>query len=246
MSREAFIDRVRSAAAAGRAYRVHAPGDLPARVGYHGAGDDPVARLAAEVTAAGGQAHVVEDVGAARAKLAELLGSLAPRSALCWQHPLLDRLDLSGLLAARGTKLLDHDALAPLPWEEARAAMLGADVGITSATYAIAETGTLAVAAAAGRERLASLLPPVHIALVERDQILPDLFDLFDVLEKTGRESTIDAREPSDAAPAINDSRPLFPGNLTMITGPSKTGDIELTLTTGVHGPGVWHVIVIR
>jgi len=230
MSRAAFMTRVRDAAAAGRAYRVHVPGNLPARVGYQGAGHDPVARLAAEVTAVGGQAHVVENLDAARAKLAELLDALAPRSALCWRHPLLDRLDLRGLLSACGAKRLDHEALSPLSTPEARAAMIEADVGITSASYAIAETGTLVVEAAAGQERLASLLPPVHIAVIERAQILADLYDLFARLEDDG----------TGPAPS------WLPSNLAMITGPSKTGDIELTLTTGVHGPGVWHVIVIR
>lgn len=230
MSRAEFMQRVRAAAAAGRAYRVHSPGELPPRVGYQGAGNDPVARLAAEITAVGGQAHLVENLDAARAKLTVLLAALAPQSALCWHHPLLDRLDLRGALKSSGTKLLDYDALAPLPWEEARVAMIAADVGITSATYAVAETGTLAVAAAAGRERLASLLPPVHIAVIEREQIVPDLFDLFDRL----------------AADATGPTPRGLPSNLVMITGPSKTGDIELTLTTGVHGPGVWHVIVIR
>jgi L-lactate dehydrogenase complex protein LldG len=73
---------------------------------------------------------------------------------------------------------------------------------------------------------LASLLPPVHIAIVERAQIVPDLFDLFAILEQ---------QIPTG-----------LPTNVALITGPSKTGDIELTLITGVHGPGKWHVIIVR
>jgi L-lactate dehydrogenase complex protein LldG len=73
---------------------------------------------------------------------------------------------------------------------------------------------------------MASLVPPVHVAIVEEVQILPDLFDLFQGLRLAGV--------------------PTLPTNLTLITGPSKTGDIELQLTTGVHGPKHWHVIVIR
>jgi L-lactate utilization protein LutC len=79
---------------------------------------------------------------------------------------------------------------------------------------------------APGRERLASLLPPVHVAIVDSSQILPDLFDLFARLETSGTAA--------------------LASNLVLITGPSKTGDIELKLTTGVHGPGQWHVVIIR
>jgi len=70
--------------------------------------------------------------------------------------------------------------------------------------------------------RSASLLPPVHIALAERSQLLPDLFDLFDLFSPVS----------------------TLPSSLTLITGPSKTGDIELKLVTGVHGPGEIHVVL--
>jgi len=103
--------------------------------------------------------------------------------------------------------------------------MLSADIGITSVSLAVAETGSLVMMSQPGQERTASLLPPVHVAIVERAQIVPDLFDVFAQLEKRDTD---------------------LPSNLAFITGPSKTGDIELTLTTGVHGPGKWHVIVVR
>ena len=109
--------------------------------------------------------------------------------------------------------------------------MLNAELGVASADYAVAETGTLAVASAAGRERAVTLLPPVLINVVASNQIVPDLFDLFTKLGASAGEE----------AGSIE-----LPSNLALITGPSKTGDIELQLTTGVHGPGEWHVIVIR
>jgi L-lactate dehydrogenase complex protein LldG len=226
MSRESFLARVRQATASGRAYRVAAGADLKTRVGYVGAGEDPVQRFAAEVTAVGGHAHVVADRAAAREKLTELLNAKPARSALCWQHPVLDRLGLGELLESLQVERLSYDQLAKLPQTEQRSLALSADIGISSTTYAIAETGSLAVAAGPGTERLASLAPPVHVAIVEAEQILPDLFDLFDRLQ---------AADPQQIAT-----------NVALITGPSKTGDIELRLVTGVHGPGWWHVIVIR
>lgn len=226
MKREEFLSRVRSAAASGRAYRVHVQHDIPAEAGYVGAGPDPAERLAAEVNAVGGFAQLVDDDVAARAALVELLERYAPGSAFCWQHPLLERLGVPAILQQRGIKLLKHDVLAPLDKPAARSKMFAADIGITSATLAIAETGSLLMASTSGRERTASLLPLVHLAIVERAQIVPDLFDAFAQLEAAGIEN--------------------IASNVTLITGPSKTGDLELKLTTGVHGPGKWHVVVIR
>ncbi|MBI2823702.1 MAG: LUD domain-containing protein [Planctomycetia bacterium] len=226
MNREEFFSRVRSAAAAGRAHQVHIRDDLPADVGYAGAGDDLPARLAAEIVAVGGTAVVVESIDAAREALRNLLVQLKPQAALSWQHPLLERLKLNELLADLGMAVHNHASLTALAGDAQRAQELAADVGISSVSYAVAETGTLALGSRPGQERIVSLLPPVHVAIVEEAQIVADLFDLFAALDRAG----------SDALPT----------NLALVTGPSKTGDIELTLTTGVHGPGTWHAIVIR
>jgi L-lactate dehydrogenase complex protein LldG len=226
MTRENFLGRVRQAAAAGRAYRVHLREDLPERVGLGGVGPDLVARMVEELRAVGGCPWVVPDHQAARQKLKQLFEQFAPRTALCWKHPVLDRLQLADFLVAEGIARLTHDTLAPLPEAEQRAQMLAADIGISSASWAIAEMGSLAMASQPGQERLASLLPPVHVAIIEAQQILPDLFDLFDLFQASGPEN--------------------IATNVVLITGPSKTGDLELKLTTGVHGPGEWHVIVVE
>src|SRR5204863_1255 len=99
-----------------------------------------------------------------------------------------------------------------------------ADLGVSGIFWAIAETGSLIMASRPADPRSLSLLPPVHIAVVGSDQLLPDLFDLFVELEP---------------------SKSQLPACLSIITGPSKTGDIELKLVTGVHGPGELHVILI-
>jgi L-lactate dehydrogenase complex protein LldG len=77
------------------------------------------------------------------------------------------------------------------------------------------------VASRPEQPRSLSLLPPIHVAVAERRQLLPDLFDLFEI------------------------NKGELPACLSIITGPSKTGDIELRLVTGVHGPGEIHVILI-
>lgn len=96
------------------------------------------------------------------------------------------------------------------------------DVGISSAQTAIAETGTLVLDSACERHRLVSLVPPVHIAIINASTIVETLSDALALLQKD-----------KEISPAI-----------TFITGPSRTADIELTLTIGVHGPQELYVIV--
>jgi L-lactate dehydrogenase complex protein LldG len=88
------------------------------------------------------------------------------------------------------------------------------DCGITDVYAAVAETGSLAVRAKTEHGRALSLVPPIHIAIVRPPQIVPDLIDLFDKLTVEGTGSAI-----------------------SLITGPSKTSDIEMNLVVGVHGP---------
>ena len=96
------------------------------------------------------------------------------------------------------------------------------DVGISTVQAAIAETGTLVLVSADERHRLVSLVPPVHIAIVDASRICETLGEALALL-RNGREL----------------SRAV-----TFITGPSRTADIELTLTVGVHGPQELYVIV--
>jgi L-lactate dehydrogenase complex protein LldG len=97
------------------------------------------------------------------------------------------------------------------------------DVGITSADYALADTGTLVMLASPQEARLISLLPPAHIAVVPRDRILTGLDELFTVL-------------PNPAA---------ITSSMVLITGPSRTADIEQILVRGVHGPGQFTVVIV-
>jgi L-lactate dehydrogenase complex protein LldG len=224
MSRDAFLQRVRRAARAGQAHRVDQI-EIPADTGYIGSSGDVCEVFVREVNEVGGQAMLVHDLRSARLELARLLVDYRARSALCWQHALLGRLGLSEVLDELQITRLDFDGLSNLSPLDRRTTLLDADIGITTISRAIAETGTLVMWSSPHQERLASLLPPVHIAIVARDQIVPDLIDATNEI----------------AALNFDD----VPSNISLITGPSKTGDIELQLTTGVHGPGKWHVIVV-
>ncbi|HEX7622413.1 MAG TPA: lactate utilization protein, partial [Anaeromyxobacteraceae bacterium] len=88
-----------------------------------------------------------------------------------------------------------------------------ARVGVSEADYAVVNTGTLAQAADGVEGRLVSMLPPLHVALVPTGRLVPDLPALFQRLS------------------------PAQTRYLALITGPSRTADIERVLTIGVHGP---------
>ena len=105
-------------------------------------------------------------------------------------------------------------ARAPgLSFAVTREAAAAARIGISQMDWAMADTGTLVQDAARVELRLVSTLPPIHVALVATGRILPDLAA---VLGRIGPAQT---------------------GYLSMITGPSRTADIERVLTIGVHGP---------
>ena len=222
MSRESFLKRVRDAAQAGQAYRVHVD-PFPPDTSYVGYQGDICEAFVAEAEAVGAHCYLVDDNVAAIETVDRLVENLEVRRSLLWEHSLLDAIGVVPMLESRSIAVHCHKSLKDLDAEQRRSIMLECEVGITSADYAIAETGSLAVCSKPGQERLASLLTPVHIAVITREQIVPDIIDLF---SEVG-------------------GRPL-PSNLALITGPSKTGDIELQLTTGVHGPGNVHIVVIR
>ncbi|MBB74807.1 MAG: hypothetical protein CMJ75_09870 [Planctomycetaceae bacterium] len=225
VSRDEFLANIRHAAKIGCAYRVHAT-DVAETVGYIGADQDLCVAMAEEVNAVGGVATVVSDAAAALARLDEILSEHQPKSAICWRHDLLEYLGLSRFLEKREIAYSHYESWSAGSVKACRDTWLAAEIGITSTDLAIAETGSLLVASGPGHERVVSLLPPVHVAIVARCQIVPDLIDAVSWLREQGAGN--------------------LASNVTLISGPSKTGDIELQLTTGVHGPGHWYVIVIR
>jgi L-lactate dehydrogenase complex protein LldF len=86
--------------------------------------------------------------------------------------------------------------------------------GLTGVLAAVAESGSLLIASATRAQAVGSLLPPIHLAIVHREQILPSLEAALERVRQRGEASFV------------------------LISGPSRTADIEMTLTIGVHGPG--------
>jgi L-lactate dehydrogenase complex protein LldG len=113
--------------------------------------------------------------------------------------------------------------LREVTWFTAGQSIAAVNIGITEADYALANTGTLVMFSQPGEGRALSLLPPIHVAVLEASRVLASLDQLLE-------------REPD------------FPSKssaMVLITGPSRTADIERTLTVGVHGPGELHVVLL-
>jgi L-lactate utilization protein LutC len=103
-------------------------------------------------------------------------------------------------------------------------AAANADLGVTSCIAAIATTGTVVVSSNAAGGRGASLLPPVHLCLVPASRVVP---------------TSAEVLRPLGAGAAL-------PANLVLITGPSRSGDIEQIIALGVHGPLAVDLVLLR
>lgn len=147
------------------------------------------------------------------------------KSVLAWDPELLPVDGVGPALADLGLKLVSPTDLRP---EEERNAIRHIRYGITAVEAAMAATGSMLVVAGKGTSRAASLLPFRHIALIP-----------FSRLYRTMEEWLAEQR-------AAGNVTELFQrhANLTLISGPSKSADIEMNLTLGVHGPKFLHAIL--
>jgi L-lactate dehydrogenase complex protein LldF len=123
----------------------------------------------------------------------------------------------------------DPATLVAIARQELRASFLAADIGITGGNVLIADTGTLVLVTNEGNADLATSLPPVHIAVVGVEKIVPSLDDAAAVLKLLARSAT---------GQKISTYTQL-------ITGPSRSADIELKTQIGVHGPRELHFVLI-
>lgn len=138
------------------------------------------------------------------------------KTAALHEAPLLE--PFAGVLASAGVKVLHAPALgeegAPRDWT---AALEACDAGITTCECLVAQTGSVLVTSTLNGGRALSVLPPRHVVIARRGQLLPDLTEAFRHIQKKYPHS--------------------LPGMLSFITGPSRTGDIERILVLGAHGP---------
>jgi L-lactate dehydrogenase complex protein LldG len=192
---------------------------------------DTLARFTYEFERVGGVFHRVADAAAVVPAIARLAEEQGMRRAVTWHATTLG-VEVAAPLAARGLQAEVAPAAEVDAAERARlrAIAAAADLGVTGVDLAIAETGTMVVISGAGRPRSASLLPGCHVAVFDRDALVESLAQAGLALE-----AWHDGPAPDDRGASIN-----------FITGPSRTADIELTLTRGVHGPKDVHAIFVE
>jgi L-lactate dehydrogenase complex protein LldG len=174
-------------------------------------------RFAAALEKAGGRAYYGDNIEQAARALARILSESHPRRVLWAGDGLVHR------LVARSDPALSFVRLPP-DGTTLRAFVDPNDAAVTCADFGIAETGTVVLAASAQQPRLLSALVSIHIAVLPLSRLVPTFGDLL---------------------PHIRRIIPVT-SSITCITGPSRTGDIEQTITIGAHGPRQLHVILIN
>jgi len=191
--------------------------------------DDLVAQFADELAKLDGRPHRCADDEEALEAIRAILQAHHATTAITWDAEQIGLPGFDALLAQAGVAALDgRVAYTGDERSERLQTLEPAPICISGADIGIAESGSLVVLSGPGRGRLASLLAPVYIAVLRAPQIVRGLGEAL---------AAVQARHGPD----------LFRdrSNLTLITGPSRTADIELTLTLGVHGPREVHVVLI-
>jgi L-lactate dehydrogenase complex protein LldF len=137
--------------------------------------------------------------------------------------------ELIGKAAGQELAGASNEEIVAAARQHLRQSFINADMGISGANIAIAETGTLVLVTNEGNGRLVTTLPPIHVALVGVEKIVPSLDEATEVLKML--------------APSATGQKMSVYTSFT--TGPSRSADIENSLTVGVHGPKEVHIVLI-
>ena len=188
-------------------------------------------KFEAELMGMAGIPHRAADRQALGEILQAILSKAKASSVILSRNPLLAKLNLESLLRSWGKDVSLWASSATADASPRLFAQTGfaAAVGITGVEFALAETGSLVVTSLTEGTQLASVAPPVHIALYRRSQLVASLDEVLQRL------------------PVPRDSSQPLPGrSVVFITGTSRTADIEQILIRGVHGPGEVHAILVE
>ena len=180
--------------------------------------EDPPARFLEELEALGGYGRRVETLEEAREYVLALARKRGAKLLVRWDVEELEKLDVDGPLRESKVEVVIWRDL-----EDFREVAARADIGLSMAEWAIAETGSLILTGGPGRGRTVTLLPPTYVAVVAESRVLRTVSEAIERYAEQGE----------------------IPANVCFHTGPSRSGDIEMSLAIGVHGPGEVHVVLV-
>lgn len=187
--------------------------------------DDMVRNFTRDLEAVGAKVHHPQNPASAIDLVLDLIAEFGGSEILAWGD---DALPLAGLPNALDFANIKRANIYIPDDSDKRKQTLEKlseiKVGLTGTLAGLADTGTLVLQSSPTRPRLASLLPPTHIALISLKSLYPSMASFF------------------AAHPHLTQNA----SNLVFISGPSRTADIELTLTVGVHGPKIIHIVLIE
>lgn len=219
--RAEFLEKIRHRTRSGRYKPTHAPDvawtpkSEPARREEI---EDPPTRFLEELEALGGYGRRVSSLEEAREYVVSLARERGAKLLVRWDVEELDRLGVDDPLKEAGVEVVVWRDLGDFREVTARA-----DVGLSTAEWAIAETGSLVLTSGPGRGRTVTLLPPTYVAVVAVEKVLSTVPEAIEKYAGGGG----------------------LPANVCFHTGPSRSGDIEMSLVTGMHGPGDVHVVLV-
>jgi L-lactate dehydrogenase complex protein LldG len=180
--------------------------------------EDPPARFIEELEALGGHGKRAETPEEARGYILSLARERRAKLLIRWDVEELEALGADGPLQEAGVEVALWRDL-----EDFREVAARADIGLSTAEWAIAETGSLVLTSGPGRGRTVTLLPPTYVAVVAAGRVLRTVPE---AIEKYAGDGGL-------------------PANVVFHTGPSRSGDIEMEIFVGMHGPGDVHVILV-
>jgi L-lactate utilization protein LutC len=180
--------------------------------------EDPPARFLEELEALGGHGKRVESPEEAREYVLSLARDRGAELLIRWDVEELEELGADAPLEEAGVEVVVWRDL-----DDFREVAARADIGLSTAEWAIADTASLVLTSGPGKGRTVTLLPPTYVAVVAAEKVLRTVPEAIE--KYAGAEG--------------------LPANVVFHTGPSRSGDIEMEIFVGMHGPGDVHVVLV-
>ncbi len=227
--REEFLAHIRNALASGPSSAAPPSAAPPTAASSTPTRDELLAQLERSAGLQGWHFVRAANEAEAAARIVETAKGHGAGTVVRTAHDVLERMGLDAALTGAGMEsVLLAEGAGGLDGEQRQATAAAAAVGVTGVDAVIAETASVALVPRKGMSRPASLLPPVHVAVATADQVVGTLDDVLAM-----RLAELAAAEETT-------------WYMNLVSGPSRTADIEQTLVVGVHGPGVVYLVVIE